>query len=134
MADIAVTAMMADPANPDVVGYDDNGNGVKDENAEKYPLDGVIDGPGENGNADNEWDIAEGSLIILDGSGSSDPNGALPATSHDWTRVYVSADAAYANPPTASLPDTTADTKRITTDENLEDDAADRSTEVMTHW
>ena len=131
-ADIAITAMMADPANPDVDNYDDNGNGVKDENAEKYPLDGVIDGPGENGNADNEWDIAEGSLIILDGSGSSDPNGALPAASHDWTRVYISAPDAYANDPTASLPGDTADTKRISTDENLEVDATDRSTEIMT--
>lgn len=132
MADIAVTAMMADPASPDVDNYDDNGNGTKDENAEKYPLDGVIDGPGENGNADNEWDIAEGSLIILDGSGSSDPNGALPATSHDWTRVYNSPAAAYATDPLASLPGTTADTKRISTDENLQADADDRSTEVMT--
>ncbi len=131
-ADIAITAMMADPASPDVDNYDDNGNGVKDENAEKYPLDGVIDGPGENGNADNEWDIAEGSLIILDGSGSSDPNGSLPAASHDWTRVYISGATAYANDPTASLPDTTADTKRISTDENLEVDADDRSTEIMT--
>ena len=72
-ADIAVSAMLADPASPDVRGYDDDGDGVKDENDEKYPLDGVIDGPGENGNADNEWDIVEGALITLDGSGSSDP-------------------------------------------------------------
>jgi hypothetical protein len=131
-ADIAVTAMMADPANPDVKNYDDNGNGVKDENAEKYPLDGVIDGPGENGNADNEWDIAEGSLIILDGSGSSDPNGVLPAASHDWTRVYTSEPDAYDGDPAASLPAGSPDTKKISTDENLEADVADRSTEVMT--
>ena len=132
IADIAVTAMMADPASPDVVGYDDNGNGVKDENAEKYPLDGVIDGPGENGNADNEWDIAEGSLLILDGSGSSDPNGTLGDANHDWDRVYISEGAAYGNDPTESLPDDTVDTKRISTDENLEADAANRSDEVMT--
>ena len=132
-ADIAVTAMMADPASPDVDNYDDNGNGVKDENAEKYPLDGVIDGPGENGNADNEWDIAEGSLLILDGSGSSDPNGTLGAANHDWVRVYVTTPVtAYATDPTGSLPDTTPDMKRISTDENLEADADDRATEVMT--
>ncbi len=132
-ADIAVTAMLADAANPDVVGYDDNGNGVKDENAEKYPLDGVIDGPGENGNADNEWDIAEGSLLILDGSGSSDPNGTLGAANHDWTRVYVTTPVtAYASDPTTSLPGTTPDTKRISTDENLEVDVDDRTTEVIT--
>ena len=143
IADIAVTAMMADPASPDVVGYDDNGNGVKDENAEKYPLDGVIDGPGENGNADNEWDIAEGSLLILDGSGSSDPNGTLGAANHVWTQVYVTNPVtAYANDPTASLPNDsgtgTSQTGagngkvRISTDEDLEADAADRSDEVMT--
>ena len=131
-ADIAVTAMLADPANPDVVGYDDNGNGTKDENAEKYPLDGVIDGPGENGNADNEWDIAEGALLILDGSGSSDPNGTLGDANHDWTQVFISAGTAYATDPTGSLPGDTADTKRITTDENLEVDAENRAAEVMT--
>ena len=131
-ADIAVTAMLADAANPDVVGYDDNGNGTKDENAEKYPLDGVIDGPGENGNADNEWDIAEGALLILDGSGSSDPNGPIPAANHDWTQVYISADDPYVGTPGTSLPGTTADNKRISTDEDLQADATDRSTEVMT--
>ena len=139
MADIAVTAMLADPANPDVVGYDDNGNGEKDENAEKYPLDGVIDGPGENGNADNEWDIAEGSLITLDGSGSSDPNGPLPANNHQWTRVYISSGTAYQNDPTGSLPDSTSNDpisknnkKMISTDADPTMDANPRSGEVMT--
>ena len=114
-ADIAVSAMLADPANPDVAGYDDNGNGVKDENAERYPLDGLIDGPGENGNADNEWDIAEGSLLVLDGSGSSDPNGRLVAAGHDWTLVYPTAADAY----TSSLPggdDSATDSRTATID------------------
>ena len=144
MADIAVTAMLADPASPDVDNYDDNGNGTKDENAEKYPLDGVIDGPGENGNADNEWDIAEGSLLILDGSGSSDPNGALPAGNHVWTRVYPAAatTGVYETDPLASLPSDTGTgasrtgagngKKMISTDENLEEDDDTRSNEVMT--
>ncbi len=131
-ADIAVTAMLADPANPDVKGYDDNGNGSKDENAEKYPLDGVIDGPGENGNADNEWDIAEGSLITLDGSGSSDPGGTLGAADHDWTRVFITtAVSVYVTDPTSTLPDTTEDVKMISTDEDPTMDASDRSSEVM---
>ena len=109
-ADIAVSAMLADPANPDVANYDDNGNGVKDENAERYPLDGVIDGPGENGNADNEWDIAEGALITLDGSGSSDPGGQLPASGFDWDQVYSSGDA--------SQPLAEDGVKKISTDED----------------
>ena len=116
-ADIAVSAMLADPANPDVAGYDDNGNGVKDENAERFPLDGVIDAPGENGNADNEWDIAEGSLIVLDGSGSSDPGGRLQTAGHDWTRVYITtAVSGYADDPTGSLPGNTDNAKKISTD------------------
>ena len=140
-ADIAVTAMLADPANPDVADYDDNGNGVKDENAERYPLDGVIDGPGENGNADNEWDIAEGALITLDGSGSSDPGGPLAAADHRWCRIHISSDGAYEGSPSDSLPDTTglnsacdADSgngaKKISTDEDPTTAATD-GTEVM---
>ena len=128
--------MLADPASPDVKGYDDDGDGTKDENDEKYPLDGVIDGPGENGNADNEWDIAEGALITLDGSGSSDPGGTLAAAAHDWTRVYITTPVTgYVTDPTASLPDTTAEVKMISTDEDLKMDAATvaaRSAEVMT--
>ncbi len=116
-ADIAVSAMLADPANPDVAGYDDNGNGVMDENAERYPLDGVIDGPGENGNADNEWDIAEGALITLDGSGSSDPNGTLAADDHAWAQVFVSGDGAYDGAPSGSLPGNTTG-KKISTDDD----------------
>ena len=130
-ADIAVSAMLADPANPDVANYDDNGNGVKDENAERYPLDGVIDGPGENGNADNEWDIAEGALITLDGSGSSDPGGQLPASGHDWTLVYISGDTSYDGTPSTSLPGDKADAKKISTDED-DTTAVTDGTEVMT--
>ena len=117
-ADIAVSAMLADPANPDVAGYDDNGNGVKDENAERFPLDGVIDGPGENGNADNEWDIAEGALITLDGSGSSDPGGRLATNGHDWERVYITTVISpYDSDPTGSLPGDTENAKKISTDD-----------------
>ena len=122
-ADIAVSAMLADPANPDVAGYDDNGNGVKDENAERYPLDGVIDGPGENGNADNEWDIAEGSWLVLDGSGSSDPGGTLTKCQFAWARDYVSDARDTKNLPEGNAGDCGADpqtgSKKIGTDADL---------------
>ncbi|MCQ3811929.1 MAG: hypothetical protein KTV68_15405 [Acidimicrobiia bacterium] len=45
------------------------------DDIDHYSVDAVIDGPGENGNADNEWDIKESALLVLDGSGSSDANG-----------------------------------------------------------
>ncbi len=149
IADIAVTAILADPANPDVVEYDDNGNGDTDENAEKYPLDGVIDAPGENGNADNEWDIAEGALITLDGSGSSDPNGTLESSNYSWSRVYVSTETAYevatagdllnsllvGNDDSDTLIDGTdsgaSSGAVVSTDEDPRADATDRAAEVM---
>lgn len=56
-------------------GYDDNGNGVADENDERYTIDAVVSRPGEQGNSSNEWHIRAGSLLILDGSGSFDPDG-----------------------------------------------------------
>ena len=87
VADIAVSAMLPASDPKDVAGYDDNGNGTKDENAERFNVQGVIDGPGENGNADNEWDIAEGALLTLDGTGSSDPEGR-PITTYTWERIY----------------------------------------------
>ena len=44
---------------------------------------GLIDGPGENGNEDNEYDVAEGSDIVLDASGSS-----AGITNADWEVLY----------------------------------------------
>ena len=76
-ADISLTAMLADPdAAADAT------------TAEKYTIDAVIDGPGENGNADNEWDIMEGALLVLDGSGSSDPDG--DDLNYLWSLLYES--------------------------------------------
>ena len=51
-----------------------------------FPNDAVIDGPGENGNRDNEWDIMEGAYLQLDGSGSTDEN---PSTAY---ALFVSVD------------------------------------------
>ena len=72
-ADIAVTATLL------------KAGGDKTKAAD-YTVDAVIDGPGENGNAANEWDIKEGALVVLDGTGSSDPNGRI--TAHQWTRIH----------------------------------------------
>ena len=53
-----------------------------------FPLDAVIDGPGENGNRDNEWDVKEGAYLQLDGSASTDesPTTGRPS-SYLWTLV-----------------------------------------------
>ena len=123
VVDIAVSAMLKDSGNPDVAGYDDNGNGIEDENAERYPLKGVIDRPGENGNADNEWDIAEGSWLVLEGSGSSDPGGVLTDCQFSWERVYVSDPNDTMNLPDDLPGDCSADPptgkKKIGTDADL---------------
>ena len=71
------------------------------DDIDHYSVDAVIDGPGENGNADNEWDIKESALLVLDGSGSSDANGRVvsyawdlifPATASDATDIGLSGD------------------------------------------
>ncbi|MCY3889381.1 MAG: hypothetical protein OXG50_05735 [bacterium] len=57
-----------------------------------FPVDAVIDGPGENGNRDNEWDVMEGAWLQLDGSGSTDENpGTGKPGSYQWTRVRPTA-------------------------------------------
>jgi hypothetical protein len=72
-ADIAVKANLEDKES-------------EKKGAEKYTVDAVIDGPGDNGNAANEWDIKENALVVLDGSGSSDPNSKV--TGYAWMRIY----------------------------------------------
>ncbi len=74
IADIAVSAYLEDE--------DSN-----EEGTDRYTIDAVIDGPGENGNAANEWDIMESALLVLDGSGSSDPdpNGEL---GYEWKLIH----------------------------------------------
>ncbi|MCY4193544.1 MAG: hypothetical protein OXF04_04505 [bacterium] len=50
-----------------------------------YSVPGVIDGPGEGGNNDNEWDVLGGAYVELDGYASSDPdNVANTAVSYRW--------------------------------------------------
>lgn len=55
--------------------HDEDSN--EDDLVDQYTIDAVIDGPGENGNDDNEWDIREGALLTLDGSASSDSDGMI---------------------------------------------------------
>lgn len=61
-----------------------------------FPIDAVIDGPGENGNRDNEWDVMEGAWLQLTATGSTDEN---PSTgrpsSYMWTRVRPATLANY---------------------------------------
>ena len=115
-ADISLSAMLADPDAADDA-----------TTAEKYSIDAVIDGPGENGNADNEWDIREGALLTLDGSGSSDPDD--DDLTYLWTLVYESGTVAAVSYPTneegastaSTLPATGATTAKISTDTSTAD-------------
>lgn len=78
-APTAAITLYAGLRDPSVVADDDTG--VKD----LYSIPGVIDGPGENGNADNEWDVIGGSFVELAGYTSSDPdNVGGGARSHAW--------------------------------------------------
>ncbi|MCQ3809455.1 MAG: hypothetical protein KTV68_02760 [Acidimicrobiia bacterium] len=57
-----------------------------------FPDSAVIDGPGENGNRDNEWDIMEGAYLQLSGAGSTDENPRTGRPSaYQWTRVRPTA-------------------------------------------
>ena len=56
------------------------------DDIDHYSVEAVIAGPGEDGNADNEWDIMENALLVLDGSGSSDANGQVGVWS--WDLIY----------------------------------------------
>ena len=126
VADIAVSAMLPAPRGEQFDGFDDDGDGVVDENSERYTREGVIHGPGDNGNADYEWDIREGSLLVVDGSGSSDGDGPLPASAFSWVRLYASDVASV----TASLPGDITGQKALSTDEDA-DDADSVSSETI---
>ena len=110
--DVKVTANLADPdEEPD---YDDNRNGMVDENEERYPFEGVVSGPGENGNADNEWHIRAATLLVVDASASSDPDGDLINQSFSWEQILARGAAEV----TASLPDHTVVGPTLSTDED----------------
>ena len=54
--------------------------------ADAYTVNAVAAYPNLNGNADNEWDILENSRLVLDGSGSSDPDGTVEG--YKWSLTY----------------------------------------------
>lgn len=64
----AVIEVSAKLLHPDPTDLDGNG---RIETDEKYTIDAVIDGPGQRGNDDNEWDIQEGARLVLDASSST---------------------------------------------------------------
>ena len=85
--DIAVSANSTLPAAKQ---KDTDKSGTVDFD-EMHAGDGaVIDGPGENGNGDDEWDIAENSGLTLDASGSSDVDGRV--VSYVWQVYYQPGD------------------------------------------
>ena len=113
--------------NPDdLAGYDDNQDGIIDNNSERYTLEGIINGPGESGNDDNEWHIRDGSLLVIDGSGTFDPDGQLMADDFVWERMYASNVGTV----TQSLPEGVAGKKSLTTDEDPDSPAGDNSETV----
>jgi len=111
-AAITVTAKQFNRAH--IQGHDDNGNGKVDENEERYSLEGVIHAPGVAENDDNEWDIRERSLLVVDGSGSFDPDGPLPASAFRWEVLYHSDVPSV----TSTLPVISVGQISLSTDEN----------------
>lgn len=99
VADIQVTAMLYD--RDEEPGLDDNRNGVVDENEERYTIEGVVHRPGEEGNGANEWDVRAATLLVIDGSGSYDPDGDPSDLSFSWERLAAVGATSVAN----SLPD-----------------------------
>ena len=99
--EVVVSAKLADPEAAK----------VEDEIEKVYTIEAVIDGPGENGNADNEWDIQEGARLVLEGSARSDSNGRIPASGFSWERIHISPDSGTAT--SATLPDSTAGAKQL---------------------
>ena len=112
---ISVSARLPAFQGEQIDGYDDDGDGAVDEIDERYTRQGVIHRPGESGNAANEWDVLEGSLLVVDGSGSFDAEGPLPASAFNWERVHVSDVPSV----TDTLPDGARGQKTLSTDENL---------------
>ena len=112
-ADIQVYAGLRDD---DVVDGDLGAHG-------HFPNDAVIDGPGENGNRDNEWDIMEGAYLQLDGSGSTDenPRTGMPS-SYQWTLVRPDSQAGYA--PSQTAPSATGQRLNVAVDNGESGDAS----------
>ena len=122
---IKVSAMLPDPDKPDVSDHDDDGDGMTDEYDERYPLDGIINGPGENGNRDDEWDVAEGSLLVIDGTGSMDSEGGIMANCSWMSSINPSGALSDLPEPTSGSACTKGQSGLFTTDSDP--DATDDS-------
>lgn len=109
---VEVSAKLLD--RDDESGYDDNRNGVVDENSERYTIEGVVSGPGERGNAENEWRIRARSLLTIDASGTFDPDGELTEENFTWERLFTSDVPTV----TSSLPGNTEGEMILSTDED----------------
>ena len=81
--DIAVSASSTLPAAKQ---EDTDKDGNVDFDEMHAGDDAVIDGAGEGGNGDDEWDIAENSGLTLDASGSSDVDGRV--VTYSWAVYY----------------------------------------------
>ncbi|MCY4193020.1 MAG: hypothetical protein OXF04_01815, partial [bacterium] len=77
-AAIGVSAHLLDPDATDL-----DGDG-RIETSEKYTIDAVIDGPGQSGNGDNEWDVKEGARLVLDASAST--GGGSSQLTYEWRK------------------------------------------------
>ncbi len=117
VANIKVTANLLD--RDDEPGYDDNRNGTVDENEERYSVEGVLAAPGEMGNAANEWDIRASTLLVLDGSGSFDPDGELGYAGFSWELLaYRGAQSVAGSLPIGDEGDTVDGQMALSTDED----------------
>ena len=109
---IEVTAKLYDREEEE--GIDDNRNGMVDENEERYTIEGVVSRPDEQDNTANEWRVRASSLLVIDGSGSFDPDGELTDQSFNWERLLtIGADSV-----ARSLPDDTEGKQVLSTDED----------------
>jgi len=124
VANIEVTAKLFD--RNDQADFDDNRNGIVDENEERYSIEGVVNRPGENGNSANEWHIRASTLLVLDGAASFDPDGELTAQSFRWERLRTRG----ASTVTASLPGDAEGQKMLSTDEDPNSPGSQRSETV----
>ena len=103
---------------------------------ELFSIDAVIDGPGENGNRDNEWDVKEGAYLELSGAGSTDenPTTGRPA-SYAWAQSSIrptgtTGYAASGATATLDVGNSTSGDALITQDLNNDGDTDDRGESV----
>ena len=110
---VAVIQVYAGLRDDDIVDADLGARG-------HFPDDAVIDGPGENGNRDNEWDIMEGAYLQLSGAGSTDEGATGRPSAYQWTRVRPADADGYADGQTASASPTLKVAEGTVDDSNKE--------------